>query len=253
MSGRDERGRRVQAVTSDLWYTMIYLTRTDRRRWETTRRTIWIEELAAIGMSPAVAGHWIRREELRVEKRELAGQSPSIAARLRAVTEGTGRHPDVARLRRRLDRALGETPIRLAPGVLPALDALARKGIPVGLVSNVVFETPEGIRSILRRLGIASRLSAIVLSAEIGYAKPRPEPFRACLRALRTKAEAAVHVGDRPNDVEGALRAGLRPILYTGLQRSSPWARAALAEVGDLEVPHLQRWHDLPDLLETLR
>lgn len=231
---------------------MIYLTMADRRRWEDTRRTIWIEELAAIGMSPEVAAHWIRREEVRVERRELAGQSPSIAARLRAVTEGTGRHPNVARLRRRLDRALAKSPVRLAPGVLPTLDALAAGGVPVGLVSNVVFETPEGIRSILRRLGLASRLSAVVLSAEIGYAKPRPEPFRACLRALGAKAEAAVHIGDRPNDVEGALRAGLRPILYTGLRRSSPWARAPMADVSDWDVPHLRRWQDLPSMLRNL-
>ncbi len=249
---RDRIGRSTRAVTSDLWYTMIYLTRADRRYWEDTRRKIWIEELAALGMSPAVATHWIRREEIRVERRELAGQSPSIAARLRAVTEGSGRQPNVARLRRRLDRALAKSPVRLAPGVLPALDALAEVGIPVGLVSNVVFETPEGIRSILRRLGLASRLSAIVLSAEIGYAKPRPEPFQACLRALGAKAEGTVHIGDRPNDVEGALRAGLRPVLYTGLRRSSPWARATMADVNIEEVVHLKRWRDLPSVLRSL-
>ncbi len=98
----------------------------------------------------------------------------------------------------------------LYPESVETLSALNERGFVLDVISN--FDSR--LFAILDGLGIASRFDSVVLSSQVGYAKPEPEIFRAALGRHRLKAEEAVHVGDSPDkDVAGANSAGLTGVL----------------------------------------
>lgn len=99
---------------------------------------------------------------------------------------------------------------RLYDDVLPALDALAHRGVRLAVVSNWDSRLPR----LLKAMGIADRFAFVLTSAEAGVSKPHPEIFRMALRRLTLPAEAVVHVGDSlDDDVAGARAAGLHGLL----------------------------------------
>ena len=96
--------------------------------------------------------------------------------------------------------------------VAPALAELRRRGLRLVVVSN----WDVSLHAVLDRLQVAPMLDGIVTSAEAGVRKPAPEIFERALAIAGVGAEAAWHVGDSPNeDVAGARRAGIRPILIS--------------------------------------
>ena len=96
------------------------------------------------------------------------------------------------------------------PDAAPALATLAAQGKRLAVVSNWDVSLPP----VLRRLGLAQHIEAIVHSAGVGAAKPDPRPFRVALELLALTADDCIHVGDDPvNDGRGAAAAGLRAIL----------------------------------------
>ena len=92
------------------------------------------------------------------------------------------------------------------PGALETLTDLRARGLPLAVVSN----WDVGLAEHLERIGAAHLFSAIVTSAEAGAAKPDPEVFRVALERLGVDPGRALHVGDEPEDEEGAAAAGMR-------------------------------------------
>ena len=92
------------------------------------------------------------------------------------------------------------------PGAVQALESLAARGLPLGLVAN----WDPSLRGQLRLHGLDGYFAAVVISAEVGAAKPDPKPFLAALELLGAAPERTVHVGDSAADEQGALAAGLR-------------------------------------------
>lgn len=65
----------------------------------------------------------------------------------------------------------------------------------------------------LESIGLASLFEFSLAAREAGVLKPDPRIFRMLLEAAGVPPELAVHVGDDPQaDVEGARRAGVRPV-----------------------------------------
>lgn len=96
------------------------------------------------------------------------------------------------------------------PEVPRVLDALRAGGHALAVVSN----WDVSLHEVLDSTGLASRVDAVVVSAEIGVAKPDPEPFRRALAALGAGPGDALHAGDRVDeDVAGARAAGVRAVL----------------------------------------
>jgi putative hydrolase of the HAD superfamily len=94
------------------------------------------------------------------------------------------------------------------PDAAPALAALRAAGIRTVVVSN----WDASLHERLRETGLAELVDGALASAEVGSAKPDGAIFAAALELARTRD--AWHVGDTPEaDVEGALAAGLRPVL----------------------------------------
>ena len=100
------------------------------------------------------------------------------------------------------------------PGRVPLLDALRQHGIRVGLCSNAPYRTPFAARAARATSGWTTHLDAVTFSAEVGWRKPSPRMFAAALRALGTRADRTVMVGDSEvADIAGAHAAGMRTVL----------------------------------------
>ena len=100
----------------------------------------------------------------------------------------------------------------------PALAQLKRRGLTLGLISNI----DRDLSSTYEELGLSSSLDVLVTSLAVGAAKPDPAIFRAALERAGVDAAEAIHVGDMyHSDVLGARSAGIRPLLIDrdGLHR----------------------------------
>ncbi len=97
------------------------------------------------------------------------------------------------------------------PGARELLSTLhGRVGLGI-VTNNVVTEQRQKIEA----CGFSTLVHAVVISEEVGIAKPDPRIFNECLRRLGVDAEEAVMVGDSwPSDIVGARAAGLRPVWF---------------------------------------
>lgn len=91
-------------------------------------------------------------------------------------------------------------------GAATACRTLAEAGLRLAVISNWDI----GLHDHLAQLGLTALVGAVVTSAEAGAPKPDPRVFRLALKRLDVAASRAVHVGDGPEDNEGARAAGLR-------------------------------------------
>lgn len=116
---------------------------------------------------------------------------------------------------------------RIYDDVLPTLDHLAAQGLRLAVISN----WDDRLRTILRRLALDVRFETIVVSCEIGHAKPDPAIFTEATRRLGLPAERILHIGDNPEaDLHGARNAGLHAlqILRTAALPGSDHLRSLL-------------------------
>jgi putative hydrolase of the HAD superfamily len=105
---------------------------------------------------------------------------------------------------------LGALRFEAFPDAGPALAQARRGGVRrIVVVSNWDASLPET----LERTGLLEALDGVVASAAIGAAKPDPAIFDAALELAEAAPSQALHVGDSlAEDVEGARRAGIRPL-----------------------------------------
>jgi len=98
-------------------------------------------------------------------------------------------------------------------GALETLRRLKQTGVSVGLVSN----GPGGVqRPRVRESGIIEYLDAIVLSCEVGMAKPDPEILRLAMRLLEASPASTLFVGDSTSsDLPAAEAAGVDFVLLS--------------------------------------
>lgn len=126
--------------------------------------------------------------------------------------------------RRRLDRLVSMS------GAVDLLDALADRDVLV--VTNGPAELQ---REKLRRTGLAPSVDALAVAGCCGTAKPEARLFEIATERVGASM-AGVHVGDARADVEGAIAAGLDPILLdVGADRSPPaWLPDDVSRCGSL-------------------
>lgn len=82
----------------------------------------------------------------------------------------------------------------------------------IGLLTNMGPDTLDEIFSTEER---AELFDSVVISSEVGMIKPSRDIFELALEHIGTSADETVFIDDRPVNVEGAERVGMRTILFT--------------------------------------
>lgn len=99
--------------------------------------------------------------------------------------------------------------LSLYPDTAAALQAVRDAGVRVGLISNA----PASLPAALHHLGLAAQFQPLVVSAEVGTAKPDRRIYAEALRrAGVAEPGRAVFIDDLPENVVGAEAAGLRAL-----------------------------------------
>jgi putative hydrolase of the HAD superfamily len=99
-------------------------------------------------------------------------------------------------------------------GVNDLLSAIKDRGFIIGLVTNAYDGVEQ--RKRISSSGLESFFDAIVISGEVGYAKPSPDIFHCVLDPLGLNPDQAVFVGDSEKyDIQGANSAGMYSILLS--------------------------------------
>jgi putative hydrolase of the HAD superfamily len=106
----------------------------------------------------------------------------------------------------RRDQELLLANARLYDDVIPFLTRLSDRGIKIAIVSNCTDNT----RAMLVATGVDRLADELVLSCEVGSAKPAPEIFRHALGRLGVGPEAAVFVDDQARFCAGSVAVGIR-------------------------------------------
>lgn len=88
------------------------------------------------------------------------------------------------------------------------LEAVRRRGLKVGVVSNV----PADLRSVFAKHKLDSLVDSFTHSFEVGAEKPDPAIFLAAAKSLGVKPGETLMVGDHEVD-RGAERAGMRAFI----------------------------------------
>jgi putative hydrolase of the HAD superfamily len=132
---------------------------------------------------------------------------------------------------RLFDHFATAAPWEVYPDVVPALEALRRRDLVVGLVTN--FD--RRVFALVEALGLAPYLDSITIPATAGAAKPERAIFEHALSTHGLHPDQAIQVGDSlTEDVEGARAAGLRAVLLDRKGRAGPGAVRTLAELPGL-------------------
>jgi len=118
---------------------------------------------------------------------------------------------------------------RIFDDVRPTLDMLRKRGMKLAVISN----WDERLRPLLAGLGLSEFFEPIVVSVEVGFAKPSRQIFERAVSLLGMPARFIIHVGDSfAEDVTGAAAAGLHGILIDRTaSRSDGESIRALAEL----------------------
>lgn len=141
------------------------------------------------------------------------------------VAELTDRHPEHATpLAAWRDRWI-ETIPGTVPGTVELIDDLRGRGIMTLGLSNFSAETFPMCRA---RYDVFDRFDDIVISGEVGMAKPSKEIFHLLLERNSLRPDEAVFFDDSPANVDGAREAGLTAFLF----HSAAAARLDLRTVG---------------------
>jgi len=124
------------------------------------------------------------------------------------------------------------------PEALKVLEALKPR-YRIALITN--WDHAPWLRKRLEGSELTPWFEEIVISDEVGYAKPDPRIFDSALENLGLKPEEMAYVGDSPEDVKGALAAGATPIL---ISRGPPGDFGSEARV-------ISRLSELLDIFQT--
>jgi putative hydrolase of the HAD superfamily len=118
---------------------------------------------------------------------------------------GVRPEPDLIRELARKEGELIAASSRLYGDVTGFLQAARSSGVQIALVSNCL----ENTRPMLSALGVSALVDAVVLSCEVGCAKPDTRIYRHALDQLGVTASGAVFIDDQPANCTAAAAMGM--------------------------------------------
>jgi putative hydrolase of the HAD superfamily len=188
-----------RAVLLDLYDTLAWT------EWPAMRAGL--EERFGLGEAELLRAFTVTRPARSVGA--FGSAEGDLGAILRAV--GIDAEPDLVReLDAERTTRLLETGVRLWEDSVPALRELRRRGLRTAVVSNCDHAT----RPVVDHLGLADEADAVILSFEVGVAKPDRGIYLAALEALGGVEPAeAVFVDDQARYCDGARDLGIATFL----------------------------------------
>jgi FMN phosphatase YigB (HAD superfamily) len=105
---------------------------------------------------------------------------------------------------------------------------LQATGYKLGILSNMPFDFLELYQD---RIELFKKADTAVFSCNIGQIKPEQEIYRTLIGQLGCRAEEIVFFDDIQANVDGALAAGIRAYLWTGLEQGKKdWEKVIAQE-----------------------
>lgn len=210
-----------RAVVFDLFDTLIPGGAPAER--EAVSRTM----AADLGVPPDEFATLYRRtfdERARGRLGDLHETVAALAGRL-------GAEPDeeavAAAIGRRLDFTLS---LHGATWALPALRAIRRAGLRVGVVSDCTAETPM----LWQESPLATYVEATSFSCETKIRKPAAEAYLVVVKALEVTAAECVYVDDGTDALTGAAELGMRAVRYLPEGDDEEWDGETVADLEEL-------------------
>jgi putative hydrolase of the HAD superfamily len=204
----------IRAVTYDCWGTLL-----KDRDWEgamqlrlgALRRVTALDQDAATALLEEA---WSRHDEAWKQVETFG------PGRMAAYCLDACRIDDdevLARLTREFEEASITSGVQAVEGALDTLEALAERGIRLGLVCDTGFTPGRVVRDLLEEAGYAPYLEMLCFSDEVGVPKPGNDIFAKALAGLGARPPEAVHVGDlRRTDIAGARDIGMHAVRFRG-------------------------------------
>ena len=192
----------IRAVVFDLWDTLVDFDPVGGRAFQ--------DQVAArLGQDPEeFAAIWLDGRAKR--------ESGSLSEYLRSIGANDGVADEIVGLR----RASTRTMLVPRPGAVETLRELRERDYRLGLITVCSEDVPE----VWSETAFADLFDATVFSCAVGLLKPDPRIYRLACEELAVEPEAAVFVGDGANDeLEGAERIGMRPVLIHREGEDPPW------------------------------
>jgi HAD superfamily hydrolase (TIGR01509 family) len=151
------------------------------------------------------------REFTAADKRELVGSSAEVAGGVLEVRLGEpGRAAALIEELNELVVAELEHGVEAMIGARDLLEALRRRGTPIGLVSNSPLAF---VARSLELVGFEDRFDVVLSAHEVAAPKPAPDPYlEACRRLGVAAGPDVVALEDSPTGVAAARAAGLTVI-----------------------------------------
>ncbi len=135
------------------------------------------------------------------------------------------------------------------PEALNVLESL-KKTYRIGLITN--WEHTPRVYELLDEFRVNHLFDVVIVSDEVGVAKPDPEIFCIALRMAGVNPEEAVYVGDMDVDVKGSLSVGVHPILIQRDREKGEWDQFSNKVEYNYDSKTVTRITRLSDLLELL-
>lgn len=112
---------------------------------------------------------------------------------------------------------------RLFAGVKTGLEKISAAG---GLIGVVTSQVRSRARAVLDRGGICDSFGTIVCYEDVGPTrkKPHPQPVLLAIERMRADPDETIYIGDTPDDIECARRAGV----LAGAALWGAWDAAAM-------------------------
>ncbi len=209
----------IKAVTLDCWNTLIVDDDQRAEKMKAYFRAIFEENKISLideDINTIFSDELVLFENYVVSHRK----TPNARDRAETVFRLAGielPEEQLLRVAHDCDHMALEARPPLVPGVTETLESLAESHV-LGVICNTGFHGASTLREILSGHGLLPFFRHLTFSDEAGVAKPHERIFQLTLEKLGARPDETVHVGDsEPADIAGAKLAGLRTVLFTGV------------------------------------
>ena len=211
----------IKALTFDCWNTLIIDDGSQNTNMQGYLKSVCREN--GISLSDKdIAAAWVEEDELREEYVIAHNKTKDALQRTETLCEILDvrlSHREVVRIANYFDRIALEICPPQVPKVKEILGVLARK-YRLGVICNGGYHSANTVRQVLDAHGLLVFFEWLSFSDELDVAKPHRSIFEITVNKLECEFDETIHIGDSEySDIVGAKNAGMRAILFTGINK----------------------------------